>query len=297
MSRRHLLLLIVGVTAVSFSAVLVRLADAPAFAVAFYRCAFASVILVPLGLIRHRVEYRRLTPAQWRLALLSGAVLAAHFATWISSLSFTTVAAAAVLVQTQPVFVAMLGRFVGERPTRRGLVGMGIALGGAVVISSSGLAGGDRAVLGDLLALAGAFFAAVYVVLGRSLRQEISLVTYTSIVYSTAGVALALVMLVSGTAFFGYPAKAWLLFALITAGPQFLGHTVFNYLLGHLRASIVAISLLAEPVGATALAFLILNEAPPASTLIGGAIVLVGVYLAIAAEASRIPEVLSQPVE
>ena len=297
MSRRHLLLLIVGVTAVSFSAVFVRLADAPAFAVAFYRCAFASVILVPLGLIRHRVEYRRLTRGQWRLALLSGAVLAAHFATWISSLSFTTVAAAAVLVQAQPVFVAMLGRFVGERPTRRGLVGMGIALAGAVVISSGGFAGGDRAVFGDLLAVAGAFFAAVYVVLGRSLRQEISLVTYTSIVYSTAGAALALVMLVSGTAFLGYPAKAWLMFVLITAGPQFLGHTVFNYLLGHVRASVVAISLLAEPVGATTLAFVILHETPPVSTLIGGTIVLVGVYLAIAAEASRIPEVLSQPVE
>jgi drug/metabolite transporter (DMT)-like permease len=297
MSRRHLLLLIVGVTAVSFSAVFVRLADAPAFAVAFYRCAFASVILVPLGLVRHRTEYRRLTPGQWRLALLSGSALAAHFATWISSLSFTTVAAAAVLVQAQPVFVALLGRFVAERPTRRGLVGMGVALIGAVVISSGGFTGGDRAVLGDLLAVTGALFAAVYVVLGRSLRQEISLVTYTSIVYSTAGAMLAIVMLVSATPFFGYPAHAWVLFALITAGPQFLGHTVFNYLLGHVRASIVAISLLAEPVGATALAFVILHETPPVSTLIGGAIVLAGVYLAIVAEASRMPDVLSQPVE
>ena len=121
--------------------------------------------------------------------------------------------------------------------------------------------------------------------------------TYTSIVYTTAAAALALVMVVSGTAFFGYRAEAWLLFGLMTAGPQFLVHTVFNYLLGHVRASVVAISLLAEPVGATALAFVILHEAPPVSTLIGGAIVLVGVYLAVAAEASRIPDVLSQPVE
>jgi drug/metabolite transporter (DMT)-like permease len=297
MSRRHLSLLIVGVIAVSFSAVLVRLADAPAFAVAFYRCAFASMLLVPLGLARHREEYRRLTRGQWQLALLSGGVLAAHFSTWISSLSLTTVAAAAVLVQAQPVFVAALGRFIGERPTRRGVVGMGIALAGAVVISSGGLAGGARAVVGDLLALAGALFAAVYVLLGRSLRQEVSLVTYTSIVYSTAAAALAVVMVVSATPFLGFPGRTWLLFALMTAGPQFLGHTVFNYLLGHVRASLVAISLLAEPVGATALAFLILHETPPSTTLIGGAVVLAGVYLAIAAEASRMPDMLSQPVE
>jgi drug/metabolite transporter (DMT)-like permease len=154
MSRRHLILLVVGVTAVSFSAVFVRLADAPALGVAFYRCAFASAILVPLGLIRRRGEYRRITAAQWRLVLMSGVVLAAHFATWISSLSFTTVAAAAVLVQAQPIFVALLGGLVGERPTKGGVLGMAVAIAGAVVISSGGFTGDGRAAIGDLLAAA-----------------------------------------------------------------------------------------------------------------------------------------------
>jgi drug/metabolite transporter (DMT)-like permease len=282
--RRDLLLLVVGVTAVSFSAVLVREADAPSFAVAFYRCAMASVILVPLGLLRHRDEYRRLSPRQWRLAVASGVVLAAHFATWISSLSFTTVAASAVLVQTLPLWVAAFGRFVGERPTRRALTGMGIAVVGTAIIAGGGFHGGSRAVVGDLLALAGAIFAAIYVLLGRSLRQELSLVTYSSIVYAAAACVLGLVMLVSGTAFFGYPSETWLMFVLITAGPQFLGHTTFNYLLGHVRASIVAVALLAEPVGATILAWIILDEPPGAATVIGGAVVLIGVYVAIAAE-------------
>jgi drug/metabolite transporter (DMT)-like permease len=282
--RRDLFLLVVGVTAVSFSAVLVREADAPSFAVAFYRCAMASVILVPLGLLRHRDEYRRLSPRQWRLAVASGVVLAAHFATWISSLSFTTVAASAVLVQTLPLWVAAFGRFVGERPTRRALTGMGIAVVGTAIIAGGGFHGGSRAVVGDLLALAGAIFAAIYVLLGRSLRQELSLVTYSSIVYAAAACVLGLVMLVSGTAFFGYPSETWLMFVLITAGPQFLGHTTFNYLLGHVRASIVAVALLAEPVGATILAWIILDEPPGAATVIGGAVVLIGVYVAIAAE-------------
>jgi drug/metabolite transporter (DMT)-like permease len=284
MDRRDVALLAVGVTAVSFSAVLVREADAPSIAVAFYRCAMASVILVPLGLARHRDEYRNLSPRQWRLAIASGVVLSAHFATWISSLSFTTVAASAVLVQTLPLWVALLGRFVGERPSRSALVGMGVALAGTAVIAGGGFHGGSRALLGDLLALAGAVFAAIYVLLGRSLRQEVSLVTYSSIVYAASAAVLGVVMVASRTAFVGYPSKTWLMFVLITAGPQFLGHTTFNYLLGHVKASIVAVALLAEPVGATLLAWAILGEAPGAATVIGGAIVLTGVYLAITAE-------------
>jgi len=189
-----------------------------------------------------------------------------------------------VLVQTLPLWVAAFGRFVGERPTRRALTGMGIAVVGTAIIAGGGFHGGGRAVLGDLLALAGAIFAAIYVLLGRSLRQELSLVTYSSIVYAAAACVLGVVMVASGTAFLGYPSETWLMFVLITAGPQFLGHTTFNYLLGHVRASIVAVALLAEPVGATILAWIILDEPPGAATVIGGAVVLVGVYVAIAAE-------------
>ena len=288
MHRRDVALLLVGITAVSFSAVLVREADAPSFAIAFYRCAMASVVLVPFGLVRHREEYRRLTPMQWRLALASGVVLAAHFATWISSLSFTTVAASAVLVQTLPLWVAAFGRFIGERPSRRALAGMGVAIVGTAIIAGGGFHAGSRAVLGDVLAIAGAIFAAIYVLLGRSLRQQLSLVTYSSIVYASSACVLGVVMVASGTAFVGYPSKTWLMFVLITVGPQFLGHTTFNYLLGHVRASIVAVALLAEPVGATILAWVILGEPPGVATVVGGTVVLVGVYLAIAAESRAV---------
>jgi drug/metabolite transporter (DMT)-like permease len=161
---------------------------------------------------------------------------------------------------------------------------MAIAVAGTLVIVGGGFDGGSRALLGDVLALAGAVFAAIYVLLGRSLRQELSLVTYSSVVYATSAVALAAMMVASRTAFTGYPAKTWLVFVLITAGPQFLGHTTFNYLLGHVRASIVAVALLAEPVGATILAWMILGEAPGPATVVGGVIVLAGVYVAIAAE-------------
>ena len=300
MRRRDLGLLGIGIVAVSFSSVLVRIAgneDAPAFAIAFYRCAFASVILVPLAWARHRDEVRSLTRRQWGLALLSGLVLSGHLATWIPSISLTTVAASAVLVQTQPVWVALFGRFVGEWTSRLGVAGIGVAIAGTLVISGGGFEAGPRAAAGDLLAIAGALFGAIYVLLGRNLRPSVSLVTYTGIVYTTSAVALAGAMLATRTPFTGFSPKVWGLFVLITLGPQFGGHTVFNYLLGHLRASIVSVALLAEPVGAAILALVLLGEVPAASTLVGGAIVLVGVFVAIRAEAARMPDVLVQPVD
>ncbi|MEP6477509.1 MAG: DMT family transporter [Actinomycetota bacterium] len=298
MSRRNSTLLVVGVLAVSFSAVLVRLADdTPKLAIAFYRCAMAAVVLVPLAVVRHREELRALTGRQRRLALLSGAFLAAHFATWIPSLSFTSVAASSVLVTTQPLWVALFGRVIGERPSRRALVGIGVALAGTLVIAGGDLGASGRALLGDALAIAGAIFAAGYVLAGRNLRQEVSVVPYTAVVYATAAAILGVVLLVSGTPFAGYKPKVWLLFALITLGPQFLGHTVFNYLLGHLEAAVVAIAIMAEPVGATLLALVILGEAPTVSAIAGGALILAGVYLAIAGVGRRDAAVLEAPVD
>ena len=300
LTRRHAVLLVVGVLAVSFSAVLIRLAEdreTPNLAIAFYRCAMAAAVLIPFALVRHRDELRDLTTRQRRLALLSGLFLAAHFASWIPSLSYTTVAASSVLVTTQPLWVAMFGRLIGEPPSRRALAGIGIALAGTLVIAGGGLGGSGRALIGDALAIAGAIFGAGYVLSGRNLRREISLFPYTAVVYGTAAAILAGVLAVSGTPFAGYEPKVWLLFALMTIGPQFLGHTVFNYLLGHLEASVVAVAIMAEPVGATLLALAILGEAPSVSAVAGGALVLAGVYVAIATVARRDAAVLDSPVE
>lgn len=295
-SRRNATLLVVGVLAVSFSAVLVRLADdTPKLAIAFYRCAMAAAVLVPLAAVRHGGELRALTGRQRRLALLSGVFLAAHFATWIPSLSFTSVAASSVLVTTQPLCVALFGRVIGERPSRRALVGIGVALAGTLVIAGGDFGSSGRALVGDTLAIGGAIFGAGYVMAGRNLRQEVSVVPYTAVVYATAALILGVVLLVSGTPFAGYAPMVWLLFALITVGPQFLGHTVFNYLLGHLEAAVVAVAIMAEPVGATLLALAFLGEAPPLSAVAGGGLILAGVYLAIAG--SRRDAVPQSPVD
>jgi drug/metabolite transporter (DMT)-like permease len=297
LSRRHAALLVLGVLAVSFSGVLIKLAeDTPKLAIAFYRCALAAAVLVPLAFARHRDELRGLTTSQRRLAVISGAFLASHFATWIPSLTYTTVAASSVLVTTQPLWVALFGRAIGERPDRRAFLGIGIALLGTLVIAGRDLGGSGQALIGDALALAGAIFGAAYVLSGRNLRRQMALVPYTAVVYGTAAVLLAGVLLVSGTPFVGYEPEVWLLFVLITIGPQFLGHTVFNYLLGHLEASVVAVAIMAEPVGATLLALVILDEVPAASAVVGGALILAGVYVAIATARGR-RELLESPVD
>jgi drug/metabolite transporter (DMT)-like permease len=296
--RRHAALLVLGVLAVSFSAVFVLLAeDTPKLAIAFYRSALAAVVLVPLAVLRHRDELRSLSTRQRRLSLLSGAFLAAHFATWIPSLTYTTVAASSVLVTTQPLWVALFGRAIGERTPRTAYVGIGIALAGTLVIAGGDLGGSGHALIGDALAVAGAIFGAGYVLAGRNLRQAVSVIPYTAVVYATAAALLAAVLAVGGIPFTGYEPKVWLLFVLITIGPQFLGHTVFNYLLGHLEASVVAIAIMAEPVGATLLTLVIVGQVPTGWQVAGGVLILIGVYVAIAAGARREPTLLETPVD
>jgi drug/metabolite transporter (DMT)-like permease len=294
MSPRNLSLVVLGVVAVSFSGVLVRVADAPPLALAFYRTAMAAAVLLPITLALRRGELRRLDRSRLLVALLSGALLAGHFCTWIPSLSYTTVAASTVLVTSSPIWIAVFGGIVGERMTRTALTGVAVAVAGAVLISGADFTVSTRALAGDVLAIAGAIFGAGYVIAGRSLRRDLSVITYCSIVYTTCSLILAVAMVAVGTPFSGYDGRTWGIFALLTIGPQIMGHTVFNYLLAFLEASVVVISIMAEPVGATLLALVVLHESPSGAALVGGSVILVGVYVAITAQTRRPEEV---PVE
>ena len=285
MSRRRVtVLLIVGVSAVSTSAVLVRLADAPGLAVAFYRCLFASVVLVPWAVARHRGALRGLSRRERWLLVASGVALAAHFASWIPAIGLTRAAASVVLVQTTPVWVAIIGPVFGERTSRGAIVGILVALAGTAIIVAGDVGDGTNVLLGDLLALAGGLFAAVYFLLGRHIRQRVPVIPYTATAYSVAAGALALLMLIAGTRFTGYAPRQWALFAAMTLGPQLLGHTVFNLLLGQVSATVVSVALLAEPVGATILAVVFQDDVPGMQTVLGGLVVLWGGFLALRAE-------------
>jgi drug/metabolite transporter (DMT)-like permease len=288
MSPRNVALLVIGVIAVSFSAPLIRLADAPPLAVALYRNVFAAAVLVSLALSRHRDELRSLARLDWAWLALAGGFLALHFITFIPSVTLTTVAASTVLVSTSAVFAAVGGKVLfGDSARRSTIVGLVIALIGAVLISGGDFRASTRAFLGDVLALSGAVLVAGYFLTGRSLRRRLSLLVYAGIVYSVCAVILMAAVLLSGTPLTGYEPKVWLLFGLMALGPQILGHTTFNFLLRDVSATVIAVAVMAEPVGASLLALLFFGEAPSAIDVIGGLMVLAGIYLGIVGEARR----------
>ena len=292
-----------AILAVSTASIFIRFAqrEAPSLVIAAFRLTFASLILAPIALTRRRAELRRLTRRELLLALLSGVFLALHFATWITSLEYTTVASSVVLVSTTPLWVALLSPLVlRERLTRAVLVGMLLALTGGVVIALSdacvwqnGLScpslaefvqGG--AFFGNFLALAGAWMVAGYLLIGRRLRANMSLVPYIFVVYSIAAVALIVIMFAAGETPLGYPPMTYVWMLLLALVPQLIGHSTYNWALRYMPAALVAVTTLGEPIGSTVLAYFILREAPTWIKLGGATMILAGIWLASKAEKS-----------
>ena len=277
------LVLAVGITASSTASTFIRMAQGTmsSLAVAAWRLTIASLILAPFALTTCRDAWRELTRREWLLAVASGLILAVHFYTWITSLALTSVAASVVLVATTPLFVGVISHFVlKERLTRAVTTGMVIALIGSTVIGLGDAGVGTHQVAGDLLALTGALAGAGYLLIGRHLRSRLSLLGYVFPVYSTAAIALMGLAVLSGTTLAGQPAQTWLWLALLAIFPQIVGHSSLNWALGHLPTAFVALALLAEPIGSTLLAWLVLHEPPAPPALIGGLLILAGIAVA-----------------
>ncbi len=274
------LVVVLGVVSVSFAAIFIRLCDAPALAVAFYRMALAALVLVPLIARRGWTQVTGLSKALLMRAVLAGLFLGLHMGTWVASLSFTSVASSMILVSTQSIFAVLLSHFgIKERVSRIVLLAVAIALLGSLIIGGGDLRVGRETLMGDGLALAGGLLAALYMITGRKVRQEIPLLPYIFLAYSTAAVLLGIGCVVFRAQMWPYAGQTYLWLVLLALVPTHLGHTLFNWALKYLPAYVISISLLGEPIGATALAFLIFKEAPPKLTFLGGSLVLAGIYL------------------
>ena len=276
------LVLSLAVVFVSFGAILVRLADAPALAVSFYRVALASLFLLPFAGKSARRSWPKLSRRQTAILVGAGIALALHFATWIASLSYTSIASSVLLVNTAPVFAVVLSRvFLRERPSGVVMTAIPVAMIGAALIALGDHAASPGSLFGNLLALAGAVTVAAYQVIGRGLRAALPLNAYVLGVWGAAALTLGLLAAAFGVGFTGYAAGSWLAFVALALVPTIGGHGLVNKSLRALPAPTVGLFLLGEPVGASVMGWLLFGEVPGPWTLVGGVIVLAALALVL----------------
>jgi len=281
--------LFMGIAAVSFGSIFVRLAEAPPLVIAAYRLGLASLLIGPVALIRSGQELRTLSRRDLFYLVISGVFLALHFSLWIASLNYTTVASSVILVDMSPLFVGLFSHLLGmDRVTKWMLGGILLSVVGSVAIGYGDFTLGGGALWGDILALGGAVMVTGYLLVGRRLRQGLSLLPYISLTYSAAAAVTLLLCLFTRQRFTGYSSATYLMFILLALVPQLIGHSAFNWALGYLSAPLVSVAILGEPIGATILAYLILKEAPTLLKIVGGAMILSGIYLASRQEAVEV---------
>ncbi|MDQ1709476.1 MAG: hypothetical protein QOG49_861 [Frankiaceae bacterium] len=290
-------LIAIAVAMVSTSGPLIRVArrhHAPAMSIAMWRNALACLFIVPYALVTRRAELRALTRRDWLVCAAAGIVLAGHFATWVPSVGYTTVASATALVATQPVWATLIANFRGEDVARRGWIGIGVAVAGAAALSGLDFAVSGRAVWGDVLALVGGMLSGAYVTIGSTARQRVSTTVYTGICYSTAAGTLLAVCVVGRQPLMGYDARAWSAIAALTLAAQLFGHSVFNHVLKTTSATFVSLSILFEVAGSVLLAGIFFDEWPSIAVLPAAAVMISGIVIVV--RAGRTPEVSGVPV-
>jgi len=277
-------LLVLGLASVSFASILVRYCSAPALAIGFYRKALASLILLPVILMRQNREpwdgalQRSLLP----YTLGSGVILGLHFACWIAAIQHTTVSSALLVMSTQPVWAGILGYlFLKEAVPRRGILAIALSLLGVGIIAWGDMGRGAASLLGDGLALVSGFAAAAYLTVGRHLRQRLPLLHYLVTVYAASALCMGGAALLAGQQMTGFDQRTWLMFGLMALFPSVLGHSLVNYAIRHIEAYRVNLSILVEPVVSTILAALLFAEIPGPRFYIGALFVLAGVLMAL----------------
>lgn len=288
--------LLVAVLAVSTASILIRLAqrDAPSITIAALRLTIAALLLAPIAIVRFRAQLRALRLREVLWAAASGAFLAAHFGTWITSLEYTSVASSVVLVSTGPLWVALVSAVaLRERVRGTAIWGLVLAITGAAVIAAaeactwiSGIScggllalGGSRSLWGNFLALAGAWAVSGYLVIGRHLRATLSLVPYIFLTYGFAAIALVGTAVAMGQLELRLSPTAYMWIILLAVVPQLIGHSTYNWALAYLPAAFVAVTTLGEPIGSAILAYVILDESPGAFVAIGAVLIMAGIYV------------------
>lgn len=286
---RDLILIAVGVVAVSTSAPLIAATAASGLAIAFWRSALGALFTAPVVLVRRWAELRSMNRRLVLVSAAAGALLAAHFATWVPSLTYTSVASSTALVATQPLWAALIAQARGQHVPRRAWLGMAVAFAGVLAITGVDFAVSAEALFGDILALVGAVFAAAYVTVGAEARQHLSTGSYTLICYTVCGLVLLPVGLVAGVPLTGFAAVTWWQILALTLVAQLLGHTVLNSVLRTTSPTVLSLAILFEMPGATIIAAVAIGQLPPAGVIPAAALLLVGIALVVFGQGRDVP--------
>lgn len=277
------LFLFIGVLSFAFGAILIRYSSAPAIAIAFYRLFFAASIMGIIS-VGNKVKPLKLDTKDFMLLVLNGFVLATHFALWITSLKFTTVAASVVLVDTSPFFATIFAyAFLRERVGRNQVLGTILCFIGTILILGADLSL-ETYLYGDILAVAGGVLAGFYFFVGRKMRPKIEFLPYVTYVYSFSAIFLLLYMIIFSVPFLGYTLNDYIIFLLLAAGPSCLGHNSYNYSLKYLKASTVSATVYGEALGSTILAIILFSEIPSTFLILGALTIMLGIYIAVIKE-------------
>jgi drug/metabolite transporter (DMT)-like permease len=272
--------LCLAIVAVAHASIFVRLANAPPLAVAAWRLALATAIVLPIAWYFERAALRTIDRHTLRLTILAAALLAGHFATWIASLAHTSIANSVVLVTTAPVWVALIGLVTGVLRLGRAMwIAVALSVAGSVVIGWGSARLGAATLKGDLLAVAGAICLAGYLLLAQRIQRQLAFLPYVALVYAIAAAWLWIAVLATGTPAFELPPRTWAALAGIALVSQVIGHSGYNWSLRHLKPDFVAVTLLGEPILASLLGLLFFSETIPAATLLGGALILAAIVI------------------
>jgi drug/metabolite transporter (DMT)-like permease len=274
------LLVVLGVAGVSLSAIFVRWATAPSLVLAFYRMIMAAILLAPVVLWKNREELKQLEKREWILCIISGTFLGLHFAAYFESLRWTSIASSVVLVDTEVLFVA-LGTWLilRKRLSGKAWLAVAMAFGGSVVIAMADTAAGSDVVRGDLIALSGALFMAVYTMIGAVCRRRLSTNVYTFLVYSVAAAALLVILVITDTSLYGYGGINYLSGFGMAVFCTLLGHSVFSWGLKYLPPAFISTAKLLEPVFASVWGLFLFGEVPGGPVILGGLVILLGIAL------------------
>jgi len=283
--KKEALGLTISIIAVSFASILIKLCSpsTPPLAIALLRLVFTTLLLTPVLFLRPSVrqELRSLPRRSLLIMTGIGIILAAHFSLWITSLTLTSVASSVILVTAHPIIVAPLSYlFLRERLSPLNALGIAVSLSGVLLlVTGNQVPGSIDTLTGNILAWLGGVGAGLYILGGRLMRRTVSLFTYVLVVYAVASIVLAALVLILQVPLAGIPLRDIGLILLMALISGIFGHTLYNWALGHIKASVASVALLGEPIGAALLALAILNQIPPIFTLYGGAIILLGIYL------------------